>query len=93
MRKPVIRSAPPSRAGGGFMLGMFVGLLIGLGIALGVAFYLNKTPLPFLGKSKPAAGKDAPADPAKPAAVAGMPQGIPKGERPRSEERRVGKEC
>jgi len=33
-----------------------------------VAFYLNKTPIPFLGKSKPAAGKDgkeSPADAAK----------------------------
>ena len=45
---------------------MFVGLLLGLGIALGVAFYLNKTPLPFLGKSKPAGdGKEAPALPQK----------------------------
>jgi len=76
MRKPLKRFAPPSRSGGSFLLGMFVGLLIGLGIALGVAFYLNKTPLPFLGKSKPA-------DPAKPAAVAGMPQGVAKGDKPR----------
>ena len=51
MRQPAKRSAPPSRSGGSFLLGMFVGLLIGLGIALGVAFYLNKTPLPFLGKA------------------------------------------
>jgi cell division protein FtsN len=50
---------------------MFVGLLIGLGIALGVAVYLNKTPLPFIGKPKPA-------EPAKPAAIAGMPQGAAK---------------
>ena len=80
MRKPVKRSAPPSRSGGSFLLGMFVGLLIGLGISLGVAFYLNKTPLPFLGKSKPAAakdGKEAPAEPAK--SFAGMPQGGGKG--------------
>jgi len=83
MRKPVKRSASPSRSGGSFLLGMFVGLLVGLGIALGVAFYLNKTPLPFLGKSKPPAAKDAPAEPAKPASVAGMPQGIAKGEKPK----------
>jgi cell division protein FtsN len=83
MRKPVKRSASPGRSGGSFLLGMFVGLLIGLGIALGVAFYLNKTPLPFLGKSKPAAGKDGPAEPAKPAAVAGMPQGASKGDKPK----------
>ena len=86
MRKPAyrsMRSAPPSRSGGSFLLGMFVGLLIGLGIALGVVFYLNKTPLPFLAKPKPGTGKDAPANPAKPAAVAGMPQGVGKGERPK----------
>lgn len=86
MRKPEKRSAPPSRSGGSFLLGMFVGLLIGLGLALGVAFYLSKTPLPFLGKSKPAAGKDgkdAAADPAKPAVVAGMPQGAAKGDKPK----------
>ena len=83
MRKPVRRSASPSRSGGSFLLGMFVGLLIGLGIALGVAFYLNKTPLPFLGKAKPAAGKDTPADPAKPPTVAGMPQGASKADKPK----------
>ncbi len=78
MAKPARRSVPPSRSGGSFLLGMFVGLVIGLGVALGVAFYLNKTPLPFIGKSKPAAtkdGKDAAGDPAKPPAIAGMPQG------------------
>jgi cell division protein FtsN len=82
MRKPANRSAPPSRSGGGFMLGMFVGLLLGLGIALAVAFYLNKTPLPFVDKSRPAA-KDTATEPAKPAAVAGMPQGAAKGEKPK----------
>jgi cell division protein FtsN len=51
---------------------MFVGLVVGLGIALGIAFYLNKTPIPFAGKSKPAAGKE---EPGKQASVAGMPQG------------------
>lgn len=82
MPKPARRSVPPSRSGGGFLLGMFVGLVIGLGIALGVAFYLNKTPLPFIGKSKPSVskdGKDASGEPAKPPAIAGMPQGAVKG--------------
>ena len=82
MPRPARRPVPPSRSGGGFLLGIFVGLVLGLGIALGVAFYLNKTPLPFIGKSKPDAGKDgkgAPADPAKPPAIAGMPQGAGKG--------------
>ena len=83
MGKPAKRSAPPSRSGGSFLLGMFVGLLLGLGVALGVAFYLNKTPLPFIGKPKPAAGKDAPADAAKAPTVAGMPQGAAKGDKPK----------
>ena len=58
---------------------MFVGLVIGLGIALGVAFYLNKTPLPFIGKPKPAATRNGKDEAAKPAAIAGMPQGAAKG--------------
>jgi cell division protein FtsN len=72
---------------GNFLIGLFAGLVLGLAIALGVAFYLNKTPLPFLGKGKPAAtkeGEKAPGEAAK--AVAGMPQGAAKGadkERPK----------
>ena len=83
MRQSAKRSAPPSRSSGSFLLGMFVGMLVGLGIALGVAFYLSKAPLPFLGKPKPAAGKDATAEPGKPAVEAGMPQGAPKGDKPK----------
>ena len=69
------RTGPPRRSGGGFLLGLFVGIVLGLGLALGVAFYLNKTPIPFIGKSKPAASRDSGIEAAKPAAVAGMPQG------------------
>lgn len=78
--KPSRRSTPPNRSGGNFLIGLFVGLVIGLGLALGVAFYLNKTPLPFLGggKAKPPATKEA-SDPAKAPPVAGMPQGGSKG--------------
>jgi cell division protein FtsN len=63
------------------MVGLFVGLFVGLAIALGVAFYLNKTPIPFLGgKAKPAAKDEG----AKPPAVAGMPQsGAAKGDKPK----------
>ena len=76
MSKPVRRSSSARRSGGSFLLGMFIGLVLGLGIALGVAFYLNKTPIPFLGKSKPAPAKDAKEGQAESAkAVAGMPQG------------------
>ena len=70
------RSGPPRRSGGGLIVGIFVGLLLGLAIALGVAFYLNKTPIPYLGKAKPEAGKDAKGNPTgSQKAVAGMPQG------------------
>jgi cell division protein FtsN len=64
---------PPAtrgRSGGGFLLGMFVGLLLGLAVALGIAFYLNKTPIPFLTAKPRAADKDP-----KPPVIAGMPQG------------------
>ena len=78
------RNAPPRRSGGSFLLGMFVGLVLGLAIALAVAFYLNKTPIPFLGsKAKPAATKEAGGEQKSPP-VAGMPQGgAAKGERPK----------
>jgi cell division protein FtsN len=74
-----IRAASSSRrAGGSFVVGMVIGLVLGLAIALGVAFYLNKTPLPFIGKGRPAAGKDAAGEPGKaPPPITGMPQGSP----------------
>ena len=62
--------APRSKSGGGFLLGMFVGLIVGLAVALGIAFYLNKTPIPFMTK-KPTG--DKPADAVKPPGIAGMP--------------------
>lgn len=64
MRNPEKRAAR-RRARGSFLLGVFVGLALGLGIALGVAFYLNKTPIPFLSKPK--------TDAAKPPAISGLP--------------------
>lgn len=59
-------------SGGGFLVGMFVGLVIGLALALGIAMYLNKTPIPFMSRGKPAAdnGKSD-----KPSGLAGLPQG------------------
>ena len=66
------RGASRSKSGGGFLLGVFVGLIIGLATALGVAFYMNKTPIPFLTK-KPVAEK--PADGAKAPEITGMPGG------------------
>ena len=71
MARPKTPPATKGRSGGGFLLGMFAGLLLGLLVALGIAFYLNKTPIPFItaNKAKPAE-KDA-----KPPAIPGMPQG------------------
>lgn len=61
-------------SGGGFLAGMFVGLLIGLGVALGIALYLNKTPIPFMSRAKPAA-EGGTGEAGKPPALAGLPQG------------------
>ncbi len=62
------------RAGGGFLLGMFVGVAIGLVVSLMIAFYLNRTQIPFIaGKPKPPEKEGA--APAKPPAIAGLPQG------------------
>jgi cell division protein FtsN len=58
---------------GGFLLGMSVGVLIGLAVALAIAFYLNKTPVPFLAAKPTKADKDLASG--KPPAIAGMPQG------------------
>ena len=55
------------------MLGMFVGLIAGLAVSLAIAFYLNKTPVPFLTGKPKQAEKDAAAG--KPPAIAGLPQG------------------
>ena len=55
---------------GGFLLGMFVGVVFGLAVALGIAFYLNKTPIPFV-TAKP---KPADKDGGKPPVIAGLPQ-------------------
>ena len=41
------------KSGGGTLLGIFIGLILGLCIAVGVAWYMNKTPIPFLTKAKP----------------------------------------
>ena len=52
------------------MVGMFVGLVVGLTVSLAIAFYLNKTPVPFISAKPKVAEKDA----GKPA-IPGLPQG------------------
>jgi hypothetical protein len=63
-------SATRKRAAGGFLFGLFTGVAIGLAVSLMIAFYLNRTPIPFVTAKKPAE-KDAGA---KPPAIAGLPQ-------------------
>ena len=55
------------------MLGMAAGLVLGLAIALGVAFYLNRTPIPFIANK----GKDTPKDAKAPAIAGSAATGTP----------------
>lgn len=73
--RPRSMPATRKRSTGGFMLGMFAGVVLGLAVSLGIAFYLNKTPIPFLTAKPKHAEKDAAA--AKPGAIAGLPQATP----------------
>jgi cell division protein FtsN len=72
--RPRNTPATRKRSSGGFMLGVFVGLVIGLGVSLGIAFYLNKTPVPFLA-AKPKQPEKG--DAAKPGPIAGLPHSAP----------------
>jgi len=60
------------RSEGNFLAGMGVGVLVGLAVSLAIAFYLNRTPIPFM-TAKPKVEKNGTA--AKPPAIAGLPQG------------------
>src|SRR5687768_18576861 len=72
MSRPRNIPATRKRSSGGFLLGMFVGLFVGLTVSLMVAFYLNKTPIPFVTAKKPPEKNGAAA---KPPAIAGLPAG------------------
>jgi cell division protein FtsN len=69
------RSITPTRkrSEGNFLAGMGVGVLVGLAVSLAIAFYLNRTPIPFM-TAKPKQAEKAGAA-AKPPAIAGLPQG------------------
>ena len=55
---------------------MGVGVLVGLAVSLSIAFYLNRTPLPFMSGAKPKQAEKNGAAP-KPPAIAGLPSGAP----------------
>jgi cell division protein FtsN len=60
-----------NREKGNFLAGMGVGVLIGLAVSLAIAFYLNRTPIPFMSAKPKQAEKNGAA---KPPAIAGLPQ-------------------
>src|SRR5688572_271014 len=73
---PVSRSMTPKprkREEGNFLAGMGVGVLLGLAVSLGIAFYLNRTPIPFMTAKPKQVEKNGAA--AKTAPIAGLPQG------------------
>ena len=72
---PATRRGSKRRAEGGFLLGMIVGVIIGLAVSLSIAFYLNRTQIPFIAGAKPKQAEKNGAAPAKPPAIAGLPQG------------------
>src|SRR5262245_48934854 len=65
------RTAPATRkrSAGGFLFGLFVGVVIGLGVSLMIAFYLNRSPVPFITAQPRPPEKDA-----KAPSIAGRPQ-------------------
>src|ERR671923_2493566 len=64
-------SSARKRQGGNFLAGIGVGVLIGLAVSLAIAFYLNRTPIPFMTAKPKQAEKNGAA---KPPAIAGLPQ-------------------
>jgi cell division protein FtsN len=65
-------SKAPRREEGNFLAGIGVGVLIGLAVSLGIAFYLNRTPIPFM-TAKPKHAEKA-ENAVKPPPIAGLPQ-------------------
>ena len=66
------RKSSNSRSRGGTLIGMFFGLVIGLIVAFGVAWYLQKTPLPFMDRSGHV-DRPQPPNPGQPASLPGKP--------------------
>ena len=75
MPRPRNKLPTRKRSEGSFLLGLVVGVVIGLAVSLGIAFYLNKTPVPFMAKNKPASSSGDKAQAQEP--IAGLPAGTP----------------
>ena len=78
MSRTMRRVASPGRKreAGNFLAGIGVGVLIGLAVSLAIAFYLNRTPIPFM-SAKPKQPEKNGAAKAPP--IAGLPQTAPPG--------------
>ena len=76
MSRPMARAGSPGRKreAGNFLAGIGVGVLIGLAVSLAIAFYLNRTPIPFM-TAKPKQPEKNGATKAPP--IAGLPQSTP----------------
>lgn len=65
---------------GGTLIGLFIGLVFGVIFALGIAWYINRTPIPFMSGKNGKAPAEVPADaekPGKPALLPGQPAALP----------------
>lgn len=75
--RPVKNSAS-RKSGGSTVLGVFIGLVFGVLIAFGLVWYLNKAPMPFQEKTRPAPEKAATnTNAAAPGNNAGTPSALP----------------
>lgn len=61
------KSSAPRKSGSPLLTGILVGMVVGVGLAAGLAWYILKSPSPFVNKEQPVAAKPV-AEVAKPAA-------------------------
>ena len=71
------KSAAPRKGGNSLWTGMLVGVLVGVGMAAGVAWYLMKSPSPFLQKEQLAVNPPVDAAKSPPPAGAKVPNAQP----------------
>lgn len=65
---------------GGTLIGLFIGLVFGVIFALGIAWYINRTPIPFMSGKTGKGPVETPAQaerPAKPVPTPGQPAALP----------------